>query len=289
MPDFPVIDAHLHVWDPRRLRYSWQQGNALFDRPWLIEDYAAATGRVQIEAMVFVECFADPGQYIAEVEFVEEQAARDPRLAAIVPMAPLELGAAAEPVLAEMTARFPRVRGIRRIIEFDPDPEFCLRPAFIEGVRLLRRFGLHFEINVNYRQMDKVLAFTAQVPDVPMILDHCGKPGIREGFVDLYRRHIGELARRPNVVCKLSDLPVEADWASWTDAEIRPFIDATLEAFGVERIIYAADWPVCLQAASIEPGVELLDQALAGLTRAERRKIFRDNANAFYRLGLPAA
>jgi L-fuconolactonase len=291
MPAFPVIDTHLHVWDPRRLRYSWQEGNALFDRPYLVEDYRRDCGDVEVEAMVFVECYADfgpeRGQYIEEIEFVEDEAKRDPRLLAIVPMAPLEWGAAVAPMLEEMVTRFPKVRGIRRIIEFDADPRaLALSPKFLEGVNLLGRFGLHFEINVNHTQMDLVLDFVKHVPEVPMILDHCGKPGIKEGAIGEYRRQIAELAKRPNVVCKLSDLPVEADWENWTEADLRPFIDATVEAFGVDRLIFAADWPVCLQAASIPRNVAVLDRALAGLSEADRRKIFRDNANRFYRLGL---
>ena len=123
MPAFPVIDTHLHVWDPRRLSYSWQKGNALFDRPYLVEDYRRDCGDVAVEAMVFVECYADfgpdGGQYLAEVEFVADEAKRDPRLKAIVPMAPLEWGDRVAPVLEEMVTRFPAVRGIRRIIEFD--------------------------------------------------------------------------------------------------------------------------------------------------------------------------
>lgn len=291
MPGFPIIDTHLHVWDPRRLRYSWQKGNALFDRPYLVEDYRKDCGEVEVEAMVFVECYADfdaeSGQYIAEIEFVEDEARRDPRLKGIVPMAPLERGNAVAPMLEEMLRRFPKVKGIRRIIEFDADPRaLALSPKFIEGVNLLGEFGLHFEINVNHTQMALVLDFVKHVPEVPLILDHCGKPGIKEGLIDQYRRQIAELAKRPNVVCKLSDLPVEADWQSWTEAELRPFIDATIEAFGVDRVIYAADWPVCLQAASMPRFVDALDHAFAGLSEADRRKIYRDNANRFYHLGL---
>jgi predicted TIM-barrel fold metal-dependent hydrolase len=291
MPDYPIIDTHLHIWDPRRLAYSWQKGNALFDRPRLVEDYRRDCGSVDVEAMVFLECYADfdakGGQYIEEIEFVEDEAKRDPRIAAIVPMAPLERGAAVAPMLEEMVTRFPKVRGIRRIVEFDADPRaLTLSPRFIEGVNTLGRFNMHFEINVNHTQMDIVLEFVKHVPEVPMILDHCGKPGIAEGALDQYRHQIAELAKHQNVVCKLSDLPVEADHANWTDADLRPYIDATVEAFGVDRIIYAGDWPVCLQATSIERWVGVLDRALAGLSEADRRKFYRDNANRFYRLGL---
>ena len=161
MPAFPIIDTHLHIWDPARLDYAWIKGSPLFDRPYHVEDYARDLGAVEVEAMVFLECFADfnaeGGQYLEEVAFVEDEAKRDPRLKAIVPMAPLEWGARVEPMLAEMAEKHPAVKGIRRIVEFDADPRtLTLGPDFIAGVRLLERFGMHFEINVNFTQMDIV-------------------------------------------------------------------------------------------------------------------------------------
>lgn len=291
MPAFPIIDTHLHLWDPKRLPYAWLSGNPLLNRPYLVEDYQRDCGSVEVEAMVFLECYADfdatGGNYIEEIEFVEGEAKRDPRLKAIVPMAPLERGEAVAPMLEEMATRFPKVKGIRRIVEFDDDPRgLTLSPSFIEGVNTLEKFDMHFEINVNHTQMDFVLEFVKRIPNVPMILDHCGKPGIAEGALDQYRSQIADLARHPNVVCKLSDLPVEADHQNWTEADLRPYIDATIESFGVDRVIYAGDWPVCLQATTIERWVSVLDKALAGLSEAGLRKIYRDNANRFYRLGL---
>jgi L-fuconolactonase len=239
VPKFPIVDTHLHIWDPARLDYAWIKGNPLFDRPYHVEDYARDLGGVEVEAMVFLECYADfneaGGQYLEEVAFVEEEAKRDPRLLAIVPMAPLEKGSGAEPILAEMAEKHPMVRGIRRIVEFDEDPRaLTLSEGFIEGVNLLGRFGMHFEINVNHTQMDIVRAFVKRIPDVPMILDHCGKPGIAEGAIAQYRADVKELSRHPNLWIKLSDLPVEADHQRWTEDDLAPFIDATIESFGVD-------------------------------------------------------
>jgi len=292
MPNFPIIDTHLHIWDPAQLRYGWIKGNPLFDRPYHIEDYARDLGDVQVEAMVFLECYADftpeCGQYLEEVRFVEAEAKRDPRLMAIVPMAPLEKGRGCEAILAEMAEKHPMIRGIRRIMEFDADPRgLTLSEDFIAGVNLLHKYGMHFEINVNHTQMDIIREFVRHIPDVPMILDHCGKPGIAEGALDQYRADIRELARHPNLWIKLSDLPVEADHARWSAADLRPYIDATFETFGFDRTIYAGDYPVCLQATTLPRWVEVLDGALQNVSSADQRKFYRDNANAFYRLGLP--
>lgn len=293
MPDFPIIDTHLHVWDPTRLQYSAFKDHPLFSKPYHVEDYARDLGDVEVEAMVFLECYADfdanGGQYLEEVRFVEDEAARDPRIRAIVPMAPLEKGDGARDVLDVMKSEHPTVCGIRRIVEFDTDPRaLTLSDEFVRGVNLLEEYGYHFEINVNHTQMDIVREFIRRIPNVRMILDHCGKPGIAEGAIEQYRDDVAELSKHPNLWIKLSDLPVEADHATWTDEDLRPYIDATFEAFGVDRVIYAGDWPICLQATSLPRWVEVLDRALSGLSRADLRKFYRNNANGFYRLGLPA-
>ncbi|MCB9992821.1 MAG: amidohydrolase family protein [Hyphomicrobiaceae bacterium] len=291
MPDFPIIDTHLHIWDFDRLSYSAFKGHPLFGKSYQIEDYQRDCGDLEIEAMVFLECYADftptGGQYFEEIEYVEDSAKRDPRIRGIVPMAPLEWGARVEPMLAEMKEKHPTVKGIRRIVEFDADPRgLTLSDSFIEGVNLLDKFGFHFEINVNHTQMDFVREFVKHIPHVAMILDHCGKPGIAEGAIAQYRDDVSELSQCPNLWIKLSDLPVEADHASWTEADLRPFVDATVEAFGFDRTIYAGDYPICLQATTLPRWVEVLDKAFSGVSKADLKKFYRDNANAFYRLGL---
>jgi L-fuconolactonase len=190
VPNFGIIDTHLHLWDPRQLSYGWQRGNDLLDRPYLIEDYGVACGHIDIAAMVFIECLVDPGQFEAEVRFAEQEALRDPRLKAIVAQLSLEEGEAALPSLQHLKGTTPLLRGVRRIVEFEPELDFCLRPAFIEGVKLLRSLDLSFEINVNYRHLEHVLRFVDRVGDVSLMLDHCGKPGIREGHLEPWRTRL---------------------------------------------------------------------------------------------------
>lgn len=293
MPDFPIIDTHLHVWDQTRLKYSAFEGSALFGHPYHVEDYQQACGDVAVEAMVFLECYADfwegGGQYLEEIAFVEDEQKRDPRIKAIVPMAPLEWGARVEPMLTRMRDEHPSVRGIRRIMEFDANPRaLTLSEGFIAGVNLLEKFGWSFDINPNYTQMDIIREFVPQISGgVPMILDHCGKPGIAQGAIAQYRDDMADLARYPNMVVKLSDLPPYAG-PDWTEADLRPYIEATLDAFGPERTIYAGDYPILLQSTTIPEWVGMLDRAFAdlGLSETETRRIYRDNAIAFYRLEL---
>ena len=291
MPNFPIIDTHLHIWDFNQLNYSAFKGHPLFGRSYQIEDYQRDCGDLDIEAMVFLECYADfsssNGQYIEEIKFVEESSKRDPRIKGIVPMAPVEWGSRVETILEEMSSNHPAIKGIRRIIEFDKDPRaLALSGNFIEGVNRLAKFGYHFEINVNHTQMDIVKDFVKMVPEVRMILDHCGKPGIVEGAIEQYQNDVAELSKHPNLWIKLSDLPVEADHISWTEDDLRPYIDATIESFGFDRTIYAGDYPICLQATTLPRWVEVLDEALSGCSHEELWNFYRENANKFYNLGL---
>ena len=293
MPSFPIIDTHLHVWDQTRLKYSAFEGSELFGHPYHVEDYQRDCAGLDVEAMVFLECYADfwegGGQYIDEIEFVESEQARDPRLKAIIPMAPLEWGKRVEPMLQQMRDGHPDVRGIRRIMEFDKDPRaLTLSQGFIDGVNLLEKFDWSFDINPNYTQMDIIREFVPRVSrGVPMILDHCGKPGIMQGAIAQYRADVKDLARYPNMYVKLSDLPPYAG-PNWTREDLRPYIEATIDAFGVDRTIYAGDYPILLQSTTMTEWVDILDEAFAdmGLTAAETRKIYRDNAIRFYRLDL---
>jgi L-fuconolactonase len=258
--------------------------NPLLNRPYLLDDYRAATATVLVEAMVFVQCEAEFSAFETEAAWVAEQARIDPRIGGLVAWAPLEKGRAVQEDL-ERLYRHPLLRGIRRIIQFEPDLDFCLRPEFIAGVRSLREFDLSFDICIDHRQLGNVLKLVEQVPEVPMILDHIGKPSIKQGMFHPWVEQLRALAASPSVVCKISGVATEADHQRWTPQELQPYIEAAIEAFGFDRIVFGGDWPVAIQAIRYERWVELLDDILQGVPAADQRKFWRENALRVYRLG----
>ena len=283
MLTFPLIDTHLHVWDPQLIRYPWLDDVPLLNKPYLLEDYDRACGSVAVEKMVFVQAEADFALFWEEAEWVDSLANQDSRLQGIVPWAPLEDGEAVRPVLEKFSAN-PRIKGVRRIIQFEPDIEFCLRPSFIEGIRLLPEFNLSFDICIAHYQMANTIKMVAQCPDVQFILDHIGKPDIKHNLLDPWRAEIKTLSEFPNVWCKISGLVTEADHASWTKEQLKPYIDHVLECFGFERVMYGGDWPVAYQATEYPRWVETLTWAGEGCSEDKLKKLFYDNASAFYRL-----
>lgn len=281
MPDFPIIDSHLHLWDPRRLSYPWLKGLPL-DRPFLPADFRAASDGVDIDALVFLECAAAPEQTFAEADAVLGWAEEEPRIAAMVCNAALERGDAVRGDLERLAAT-PKVRGIRRIYQDEPDPAFCLRPDFVTGVRALADYGLSFDLCLKHPQLPSTIGLVDACPNVPMVVDHIAKPGIAAGLMQPWADQLRELARREHLVCKLSGVATEAA-ADWTPETLRPYMEVALEAFGPSRIMFGGDWPVATLAIGYRDWVALVDEVTADLSETERRQIFRDTARAFYRL-----
>ena len=280
---FPIVDTHLHVWDTRLLDYPWLNDHALLNRPYLLDDYNRACGSVAVERMVFLQCEADFSQFMREAEWVNSVADHDPRLQAIVPWAPLEKGDAARADLEKLAAN-PRVKGIRRIIQFEPDLEFCLRPDFVRGVKTLADYNLSFDICIDHRHMVNTLQMVRQCPNVQFIVDHIAKPDIKHQVLDPWREHLRTFASFPNVWCKLSGLVTEADHKSWTNMQLKPYIDHVIDCFGFDRVMYGGDWPVASQATDYPRWVETLLWAIEGCSETELKKLFHDNAIIFYKL-----
>jgi L-fuconolactonase len=257
----------------------------VLNRPYLLKDYSAATEQVPIEAMVFIQCEVEPSAFEAEAEWVAELALRDPRIRGMVAWAPLEKGGAVSDDLEHLT-RHDILRGIRRIIQFEPDPNFCLRPDFIAGVRTLADFDLSFDICIDHRHMYNTLKFVESVPDVPMVLDHIGKPAIKDGVMHPWADQMRELAAFSNVSCKISGVATEADHKAWTVDELKRYIEVAIQAFGFERILFGGDWPVATQAISFGRWVTILEEMMAGVNETDQRKFWRGNAVRLYGLEL---
>ena len=284
MLDYPIIDTHLHLWDPGRLRYRWLDDIPLLNKPYLLDDYYAAVAPIEIEKMVFLQCEAVPSQYQAEADWVAQLARTDPRIAGIVPWAPLELGEGARDAVARLAAD-PLVKGIRRIIQFEADPWFCLQPAFVEGVRMLADYSLHFEICIKGDdQFRNAVTLVEQCPNVRFILDHIGKPFIKSRILSPWDELMEVFARLPNTWCKVSGLVTEADHEAWTLSDLAPYIEHVIECFGWDRVMFGSDWPVASQATTYPRWVETVAKSIKTASKSDVRKLFAGNARTFYRL-----
>jgi len=284
MPEFPIVDSHVHLYDVKRLSYGWLAGVPKIDRTYLLEDFDAARGPVEVDKLVFAEVAVDPGKHFDEAAFVQEMADRDPRLAGIIAHLPLEKGERVEADI-ERLKQFRNLRGIRRLIETERNPAFCLEPGFLAALRLLPRHGLTFDICVKGFAMTYAIELARRCPQVSFVLDHIGKPDIKNGLREPWWSQMRELARLPNVVCKISGVITEADHANWTADEVKPYVAHAIECFGFDRVMYGSDWTVSELTHPYPRWVDILDEVVAGSSVGERRKLYRDTAILIYRLG----
>ena len=283
MIPFPIVDAHLHVWDINHLHYPWLESVPLLNRSYLLDEYRQACGEIQVEKTVFVQAECDFSQYQQEAQWVTELAQQDNRIAGIVAWAPLEKGEAVQRDLETLAAN-PLIRGIRRIIQYEEDIGFCLRPDFVKGVQLLADYALGFDICVAHHQVANALSMVRQCPEVHFILDHIGKPDIKNQLFEPWKTEIKALSEIPTVWCKMSGLVTEADMENWTPNDLKPYIEHVLDCFGFDRVVYGGDWPVACQATDYPRWVETLYEIIEHCSASEKQKLFRDNAIQFYRL-----
>lgn len=284
MPEFPIVDSHVHLYDVKRLSYGWLKGVPKINRTYGPADFHKARGAVEVEKYVFAEVAVDPGLHLEEARYVQELADADPKLAGMIGHLPLEKGPSAVEADIAALKKFRCLRGIRRLIETERNPAFCLEPQFLAALRLLPRHDLTFDICVKQFAMTYAIELAKRCPEVSFVLDHIGKPDIRNGLREPWWSQLRELARLPNVVCKLSGVISEADHGTWTAEQVKPYVAHAIDCFGFDRILYGSDWTVSELTHNYPDWVAIIDEVVAGASEGERRRLYRDNAIRTYRL-----
>jgi L-fuconolactonase len=284
MPDVPMIDAHVHLWDPDSFRMPWLDRSPALNRRIGIEEYATATAGLDIAGFVYLEVDVAPEYALIEASSIARLAEQQPLILAIVPFAPLEYGNRVVTYLEAIVALGPRIKGVRRLTQGEPDPAFCLRQEFVEGASQLAKFGLSCDLCCTWEQLGPTIELVRRCPETSFILDHLGKPNIASGALDPWRGQITSLASLPNVVCKISGAVTEADHERWAIDDVKPFVLHALDAFGEDRVLFGSDWPVATLASTYRRWVETLEILTADAPSPARRKLWADNARRVYRL-----
>jgi len=177
-----------------------------------------------------------------------------------------------------------KLKGVRHVLHDEPDDLYILREDFNRGIKLLKDFGLPYDLLIFERHLPQTIEFVDRHPNQIFILDHIAKPRVREGVISPWKENITELARRENVFCKLSGLVTEASWQSWTEADLDPYLQIVLAAFGAKRIMFGSDWPVMLLGSSYKRWVDIVQRGIAQLSEYEQERILGKTATEVYRL-----
>ena len=174
--------------------------------------------------------------------------------------------------------------GIRHVTQDEPDDDFIVRPEILRGLEVLQKHAVPFDLLFYTKHLRHAAQLARELPELPMVVDHISKPKIKDGIIEGWEADIRKAAEAPNVFCKLSGMITEADWQSWKPADLKPYVEIALEAFGPERCMFGSDWPVCELAGSYEQVHSALVEVLGPLSESENARIFGETAREFYNL-----
>jgi predicted TIM-barrel fold metal-dependent hydrolase len=289
---FPVIDTHQHLWDLDIFRLPWHKKVPALARSYRPDHYRAATAELvkvcgrpaKIVKTVYMEVDVDPAQQVAEAEFVLGlcRKADNPMAAVVISGRPAsdEFGKYLDHFKASAY-----LKGIRQVLHGDDTPPgYCLEANFVRGIRLLGERGLSYDLCVRAKELPDAAKLIDACPQTRFILDHCGNADVQAKDQEQWKRDIAAVAKRKNVVGKVSGIVASAKPGKWTADDLAPIIKHTLEVFGPDRVMFGGDWPVCTLAASYAQWFEALASIVADRPETEQRKLFHDNAELFYGL-----
>jgi L-fuconolactonase len=279
------IDAHHHVWDLAARVQPWMVGDQMapMRRNFGIEEFVAEATTHAIDASIVVQTVAD----VTETEELLDLAAGSSFVAGVVGWVDISAADVADQ-LDRLVSR-PSGQwlvGIRSLVQYEPDPDWLSRPAVRAGMREVARRGLCNELLVVPHQLGAVLAAVIDVNESRFVIDHLAKPAIQSGDAawQPWADQLDAVARCGNVSAKISGLVTEAGWSTWTDEDLRPYLDHAIAAFGSDRLIFGSDWPVCTLAAPYAQIVRVAENFVNDLADEDRAAIFGGNAQRVYAL-----
>ena len=273
------IDAHHHLWRYNPEEYAWiGPDRAALARDFLPEDLLRELGGSGVAGSVAVQA----RETLDETRWLLDLASVSPVIRGVVGWAPI--ASPQFPAVLEDLRHCKKLKGLRHVVQDEPDDQFILREDFNSGIDLLKQHSLVYDILIFDRHLPVAISFVDRHPAQIFVLDHAAKPHIRERQLEPWRTNIRELARRENVYCKLSGLVTEAHWTEWRPADLQPYLDVILEAFGPNRLMAGSDWPVCLLAATHQNWFSTVRRLIKPLSSAEQEMILGRVATKVYSL-----
>jgi L-fuconolactonase len=273
------IDSHQHFWVFDPVRDSWITDDmAVIQRDFLPADLWPVLHANHMDGCVAVQ--ADQSE--AQNDFLLQLAAANPFIKGIVGWVDLR----ADNVEERLTyySQFKLMKGFRHVLQGEEDRALMLKPEFMRGISLLQKFGFTYDILIFPDQLQYIPEFVAAFPEQKFVIDHLAKPYIKDKKIDQWAADMQAVAKFSNVWCKVSGMVTEADWKLWKPFDFKPYIDVVFDAFGIDRVMFGSDWPVCQVAANYHDMAAIVHQYTMEMPPAQQAKFWGKNAADFYNL-----
>ena len=272
------IDSHQHFWHYEPVKHSWIDDEmAVIRKDFLPKDIAPILKSNGVIGTVAVQ--AD--QTTEETTFLLDLAQEYDLIKGVVGWVDLR----AENISEQLAAYLPftTLKGFRHVLQGE-EPSFMLQPDFIRGIAALEEYNYTYDILIFPNHLEAALELVKQFPNQPFVIDHIAKPYIKAGQIDEWAKGMVALSEYENVSCKVSGMVTEADYKKWQPSNFTPYLDVVVEAFGMKRLMFGSDWPVCEVAASYGQMIGIVEDYFASFSLDEKNQFFNLNASAFYKL-----
>ena len=272
-----VIDAHHHFWKYNTKEFGWIDDDmSVIRRDYLPDDLKQTISGAGVDGVISVQA----RQSVKETEWLLKLAGENDFILGVTGWLPLS-DEGAESHL-EKYSDFEKLKAVRHVIQDEEDDYFILRKDFNRGISLLKKYDLIYEILIFEKHLPQTIDFVDRHPGQLFVLDHIAKPLIKDNLIYPWKKNIAELAKRPNVYCKVSGMVTEADLKAWTSQQLKPYFDVVLEAFGPQRLMFGSDWPVCLVAGEYNTWLNTVRGFILELSEDEKKMILGDTAQKVY-------
>ncbi|HEX8356098.1 MAG TPA: amidohydrolase family protein [Segetibacter sp.] len=273
------IDSHQHFWKFDPVRDSW----ITEDMAVIQNDFMPANLQPLLLENGFQGCVTvQSDQSAAHNLFLIKQAQENSFIKGVVGWVDLQAHDIEDQLL--QLARFEKMKGFRHVLQGEAERDFMLRKQFMNGISKLKNCNFTYDILIFPDQLRFIPAFVSAFPEQKFVIDHIAKPAIKDGKIEDWKKDIEAVAAYENVWCKISGMVTEADWKGWKTSHFTPYLDAVTEAFGMERIMFGSDWPVCLVAASYKKMLFVVEDHFSAFSTPEQEAFFGGNATEFYNL-----
>ncbi len=272
-----ILDSHHHLWDYDPTDYPWIDPDSILARDYGFDDLKQQAEGCHREATIVVQA----RQSLKETDWLLGIAKDHPLCVGVVGWVPL-MDAGIGDVLARY-ADEPMLKGVRHVIQDEPDPAFMLQPEFLRGLEALSTTNLRYDLLIFGHQLPNSIKMVDHVPNLPIVLDHIAKPVIDPAKFDRdWAENISRLAERSNVCCKLSGMVTEVRGESWNIETLRPYVEHVIACFGAGRLMFGSDWPVCRLRAEYTEWVALVRELVGSMSAGEQDGFWYQNAAVFY-------
>jgi len=273
------IDAHQHFWNYDPVRDSWiDESMQIIRKDFLPKDLQPILQANNVDGCIVVQ--ADQSE--EETEFLLKCAEQNPFIKGVVGWLDLRANTIEDRLYHYSKNRL--FKGVRHIVQGESDDAFMLQPEFLNGIHKLEQFGLTYDILIHQGQLEQAITLVEKCPNQQFVLDHIAKPKISEGIDAVWEKNMKRLASYNNVSCKISGMVTETQNFKWKKSDFTSFLDVVLDVFGVDRLLYGSDWPVCLLAAEYKEALQIIEGYFENFSKEDKLKIMGENAIRIYNL-----